>query len=345
MAQAWQPAKLTRPQLEERRLFAEPYLREGAFSSAQLAELCGVESSTVRTWRQRLRTQGSLEATVTSGPPGRLTDAHLAELIGLLQAGPDPNQYPDQRWTCPRIRAVIGLKFDVWYHVDHLSRLLHAWGFSRQKPAKRAAEQDQDAVAAWIDTMAPELERKIETGETLAFLDEVGFSLKPTVARTWAPCGNPPVLKTKTNWQKVSTIGAITTTGQFLQHTHPAAIKGPHVIAFLTHLLRHVKGKVTVILDNASIHKTKALSAFVAGEMRLSMVYLPPYSPELNPIELVWAYVKQQMMGNFCPRDLVILKSRLFQAWRRVRYVQLPAHLLHGVIREQRTQISIGRRR
>ena len=172
---------------------AEPYIREGTFSSAQLAELCGVGSSAVRKWRQRLRSQGSLEATVTAGRSRRLTDADLAEVIGLLQAGPDPDQFPDQRWTCPRIRAVIGLKFDVWYHVDHLSRLLHAWGFSRQKPVKRAAEQDQDAVAAWIDTMVPELERKIEAGETLAFLDEVGFSLKPHrdahVGTVWAPSG------------------------------------------------------------------------------------------------------------------------------------------------------------
>ncbi|THF67936.1 hypothetical protein E7T06_18855 [Deinococcus sp. Arct2-2] len=48
--------------------------------------------------------------------------------MALLQAGPDPHLYPDQRWTCPRAREVIGMKFDVWYHVDHLIRLLHAWG-------------------------------------------------------------------------------------------------------------------------------------------------------------------------------------------------------------------------
>ncbi|GGR07591.1 putative transposase [Deinococcus ruber] len=138
------------------------------------------------------------------------------------------------------------------------------------------------------------------------------------------------MLEAKTNRQKVSTIGAITTTGQFLQHTHQGAIKGPQVIAFLTHLLRHVKGKVTVLLDNASIHKTKALSAFVADETRLAVVYLPSYSPELNPVELVWAYVKQQMLANFCPRDLRTLKSRLFQAWQRVRYIHLPTRLLYG---------------
>ncbi|WP_189093950.1 IS630 family transposase, partial [Deinococcus ruber] len=131
-------------------------------------------------------------------------------------------------------------------------------------------------------------------------------------------------------WQKLSTIGAITTTGQFLQQTHQAAIKGTTVIEFLTHVLRHVPGNVTVILDNASIHKTKALSAFVTGEPRLALVYLPPYSPELNPIELVWAYVKCHMLANFCPTNMFTLKSRLIQAWQRVRSVQLPTRLLNG---------------
>lgn len=164
----------------------------------------------------------------------------------------------------------------------------------------------------------------------LAFLDEVGFSLKPTITRTWATCGQTPVLESKTNWERVSTIGAITTTGQFLQQTHPASIKGQQVISFLKHLLHHVKGKVTVILDNASIHKTKALSAFVLGEERLSLEYLPPYSPELNPIELVWAYVKQYVLANFCPPDVTALKSRLTFGWQHIRYIQLPYHLLFG---------------
>ncbi|GGR39645.1 hypothetical protein GCM10008957_55540 [Deinococcus ruber] len=115
-----------------------------------------------------------------------------------------------------------------------------------------------------------------------------------------------------------------------MQQTHQAAIKGTQVIHFLAHLLRHVAGKVTVILDNASIHKTKALSAFAAGEPRVSLKYLPPYSPALNPIELVWASVKQHMLANFCPNDLLTLKLRLVQAWHRVRSIQLPTRLLYG---------------
>lgn len=158
----------------------------------------------------------------------------------------------------------------------------------------------------------------------------MGFSLKPTVTRTWAPVGQTPLLKAKTSWQKLSTIGGITTRGQFLQQTHPGAIRGPQVIDFAQHVLAHVPGQVTLLLDNASIHKTKALSAFVAQEARLTIEYFPAYAPELNPIELVWAYVKQHMLGNFCPHNLTQLKARLLQAWQRLRYIRLPDCLLNG---------------
>ena len=128
---------------------------------------------------------------------------------------------------------------------------------------------------------------------------------------TWALRGQTPVVFGKASWDKVSTIGAVSSTGQFLQHTQHGAFKGPDVIRFLQHVLTHVPGDVVVVLDNAGIHKTKAVTAFVEGESRLSLQYLPPYAPELNPIELVWAYVKRNVLGNFCARTLKELKARL----------------------------------
>ena len=164
------------------------------------------------------------------------------------------------------------------------------------------------------------------------FVDEVGFSLKGTVKHTWALRGQTPVVFGKASWDKVSTIGAITSSGQFLQQTQHAAFKGPEVIGLLQHILTHVSGEIVVVLDNAGIHKSKAVTAFVAGEARLSLQYLPPYAPELNPIELVWAYVKRNVLGNFCAQTLKELKERLEVGWQRVRYVRLPDRLLHSYL-------------
>ncbi len=169
----------------------------------------------------------------------------------------------------------------------------------------------------------------VEQGATLVFLDESGFSLKPTVTRTWAVRGHTPIIQAKASWDKLSTIGALTTSGQFLQHTRSGAIRGAQVVAFCQHLLRHVQGEIVVLMDNARIHKTKALRAFVEQQPRLIVEYLPPYAPELNPIERVWAYVKGSVLGNFCPKTVGELKARLNFAWQRVRYVQLPQRLTH----------------
>lgn len=67
-------------------------------------------------------------------------------------------------------------------------------------------------------------------------------------------------------------------------------------------------------MDNAGIHRSKVTQAFVELHERLSLVFLPPYTPELNPIELVWAYVKRHVLGNFCARFVAVLKAKLVVA-------------------------------
>lgn len=160
MTLPWRPTRFSRKQLEERRLFAEPLIRERKLTTKEIAHLCGVTDSAVRQWRMRLQHGESLEATIAPGPARHLTDEQIDQAIDLIRAGPDPSLYEDGRWTCPRVRDLIGLKFDVWYDVDHLSRLLHEWGFSPQKPVKRAKEQDAEAVITWIETKVTEFEKK-----------------------------------------------------------------------------------------------------------------------------------------------------------------------------------------
>lgn len=156
----------------------------------------------------------------------------------------------------------------------------------------------------------------------------MGFSLKGVRRRTWAIRGVTPLVTLPANWEKLSTIGAITSEGHFFQNTTLGAIRSGDVIRFFRHLLRHIQSEIVIVLDNAGIHRAKIVQAFVETHERLSLVYLPPYAPELNPIELVWAYVKRNVLGNFCARSVTVLKEKLVGAWQRVRYVQLPRRLM-----------------
>lgn len=160
MLRVWRPSTLTRDQLEERRLYAQQLLAQGNVRPKQMAETLGVSESTVRTWKQRLRERGSLQATRAAGPPQRLSAEQRTRLGELLRAGPLAAGYPDSRWTTSRVREVIGLRFEVWYHADHVRKVLHQLGFSPQKPEQRALERDEQAIQTWVETVRPELEKK-----------------------------------------------------------------------------------------------------------------------------------------------------------------------------------------
>ena len=115
-----------------------------------------------------------------------------------------------------------------------------------------------------------------------------------------------------------------------MQNTKQGAIRSADGVRFLRHVVQHVVGRVIVVLDNAGIHRAGLVEGFVQAQDRLSLVFLLPYVPELNPIERVWAYVKRNVLGNFCARWLAELRARLKVAWQRVRYVHLPARLVHS---------------
>lgn len=127
------------------------------------------------------------------------------------------------------------------------------------------------------------------------------------------------MLESVTNWEKLSIIAGITKDGRVLQNTHEGAVNSLGVIAFLKHLLAHVEGKIIVVLDGASIHKSKIVKDFVAGEDRLEVEYLPGYAPECNPIEWLWAWAKSGVLLNFCPGSLVELKRAWQTVFGRVR--------------------------
>lgn len=77
-----------------------------------------------------------------------------------------------------------------------------------------------------------------------------------------------------------------------------------HVVGFLRQLLKHLRGKVVVIWDGGSNHKGPVIRKFLSRNRRLSLVRLPAYSPDLNPVEFVWSWLKWGRLANFAPEDL-----------------------------------------
>jgi transposase len=127
------------------------------------------------------------------------------------------------------------------------------------------------------------------------------------------------VLQYHFNWKLLSAMAGITWR-QFYFRLFPGSIRGPQVIEFLTHLLRHIPGQLLVIWDGLPAHRSRLVQGWAAGQRtRLELERLPAYAPELNPVEYLWGYWKQHELPNFCPKNFVELSYHARRALRRMR--------------------------
>jgi putative transposase len=149
---------------EQVRLEAAAWIEEGA-TDREVAARFRVTRMSANRWRRALAA-GGRSALASKGPGGarcRLTPAQLEELQALLEAGPGARGWTDQCWTLARIAAVVRERFGVDYTLPGLDLLLHRIGWSVQVPARRAAERNEQRIAAWREETWPEIKRPRRT--------------------------------------------------------------------------------------------------------------------------------------------------------------------------------------
>ena len=167
----------------------------------------------------------------------------------------------------------------------------------------------------------------------MVFVDESGFYLLPMVLRTYAPMGKTPVIRHCLTRDHLSVISGITPKGKLYMMVQKRPYKGPDVVNFLRHLLRHIPGKLLVLWDGAPIHRSKVIKAFLAegAAARIHLERLPAYAPELNPDEGIWEYLKGVELKNLSCRDLSHLRQELRKATERLRQ---KTHIILGCIQQ-----------
>ena len=145
------------------------------------------------------------------------------------------------------------------------------------------------------------------------FADESCVQQTPNVVRTWAPVGCPPVLKcqaTSRSAGKVNMIGGLAwspATGEYdvlLCMQPQEGIDSGRVVKFLGELHEMIAKPITLVWDNLKAHHSRLVQAYVKENAEwLELVFLPPYCPELNPIEYLWSAWKRACLANYCPKS------------------------------------------
>ncbi|MFA4949181.1 MAG: transposase [Candidatus Krumholzibacteriia bacterium] len=158
--------------------------------------------------------------------------------------------------------------------------------------------------------------------------------LIPLVRKTWSPRGQTPVLRHRYRHDRISAISGISVSPRRRRlglycHLYESNISGDEVCTFIRHLLRHLRGHVFALLDNAQIHKGASLRRLCSRFPRLHLEPFPSYAPELNPDEGVWTSLKRSL-ANSRPDTQADLMSRLS---REVRRLAVSPRLLRACIK------------
>jgi transposase len=161
----------------------------------------------------------------------------------------------------------------------------------------------------------------------LIFLDESGFSERPSVRRTWSPRGQTPILIAPFNGKRLSAIASLITTPQAKQvglclRLQPGTVKQPQVLAYLKALKRHLRGRKAILLwDRLPAHRGARVQQWIASQSKwLTIEYLPPYAPALNPVEYLWSHLSRTDLAQFVGEDLNAVRQQARKAACRVRH-------------------------
>lgn len=170
------------------------------------------------------------------------------------------------------------------------------------------------------DRLASGKKNSARLGSSLVFIDESGFLMMPLVQRTWAPRGQTPLFQHRTNsYRKVSAIAALVVSPgrdrvRLFFRLHPNSnINAGKVLSFLQDLSRHYQCPITLVWDRFTAHRARRVKAYIDQKKGWRSEHLPPYAPELNPVEYAWCYLKTHAMAN----EAVFEHDRLTRSVRR----------------------------
>lgn len=201
-------------------------------------------------------------------------------------------------WSRAAVGQLIEQEYGIKLQVRSVGKYLARWGFTPQKPIKRAYEQNPEAVQAWLEGEYPAIEQRArQEGAEIHWGDETALVNTDVRGRSFAPAGKTPVARTIGGTrQKLSMIATVTNQGKTRWMIIDDAFDADKLIEFLQALIKDAGKKVFLILDNLRVHHSKIVKAWVAEHKEdIELFYLPSYSPQLNPEERLNADLKQEM--------------------------------------------------
>ena len=294
--------KLDHKTREQIRIRAVKLVQAGN-SPEEVIKALGFHRSAIYQWLAAYN-EGGIEALKTkpiTGRPPKLKGSQINKLYNILTLkNPLQLKFKFALWTRDMVRDLIKDHFGVKMNVTSVGRLLKKLGFTVQRPLYRAYQKNPEKVDKWVNQEYPKIKKLAKKyNATIFFADEAAVRSDYHKGTTWAPKGQTPIVESTGARFSVNMLSAINARGHMRFMTINGRLNSDRFIEFLKRLIHNEEHPVFLIVDGHPTHRSAKVKKYVEStEGKLQLFYLPPYSPELNPDELVWNYVKKHRIGR-----------------------------------------------
>ena len=247
----------------------------------------------------------------------------------IVEKTPDQLKFKECMWSRKNIAGLIQQKYKINLPVSTLGVYLARWGFSVQRPTKRAYKQDAEKIKNWVESEFPGISERAKTENAEIFFgDETGLQNQATCLRGYAPIGQTPVVRTEAKHIKINMLSAISNRGKLRFMLYKDNMNADKLIDFMWRLVHDSRKKVFLILDNLRVHHAKKVNAWLEKHKNeIEVFYLPPYAPEYNPDELLNSDLKRGISKRPSPRSDKELERNVRS---HLKSVQLQRHKVRG---------------
>jgi len=309
-------------------------LRKDGNRVKDISAYLGVNPNTVTKWYRQYKQQGN-EALCQRdrgrqvGSGRTLSETVETKVkIAIRDEFPDDYEIDSALWTRRAVQALLEQIGGVRMPIRTVGHYLKRWGYSPQRPLKRAYEQDLKAVEHWRKTVYPAIQKRAKAeGAVISWEDESGLRSNDHGGRGYAPIGHTPEIRLSQKQRvRVNFVATLTNQGTVRFMSYTGKFTGPVYIEFLERLIRTSERKLFLIADCHPVHRRKLVKQwFKEHSDRIEPFFLPTYSPELNPVEYLNNDVKQQVHEKAPTRDVCQLRQRVISSLRKLQ--KLPARV------------------
>lgn len=283
----------------------------------EVADLFGITRQSVGVWMKQYKKGGAkgLKAKRKGRPKGgSLEPWQSAQIVrSISDRCPEQLKLPFSLWTRAAVSLLIERRFGIRLSIWTVGRYLASWGFTPQKPVRRAFEQNPKEVQRWLSEEYPAVRKKAKREKAVIYWgDEMGLRSDHAVGRSFSRKGQTPITFGTGQRFGCNMISAITNLGQLNFRVFKKRFCIDVFLDFLKRLIRQAKRKIFMIVDRHPVHRSRTVKKWLAeNKDRLRLFYLPGYSPELNPDEVLNQDVKSNAVGRQRARNQTELMGKV----------------------------------